>query len=120
MDYGPRAGIPTILGSQLSGPVSLLLLPAFWPARLGHCSLTLLPFEPWQAIQVAALVAPASADPLATAIGVAQTANSTPTQRVIDIICYQLPPNGSFSLQSKGIFQLYTSLLNYFAVASSI
>ena len=36
---------------------------AFWPASTGHSGLTLLPFRPWQAVQVAALVAPAAESP---------------------------------------------------------
>src|SRR5512144_1645018 len=31
---------------------------------LGHSGLTLLPFTPWQAVQTAALLAPASAEPV--------------------------------------------------------
>src|SRR6185295_1127936 len=44
---------------------------AFWPARLGHSGLLLLPLTPWQAVHTAALVAPASAEPLTASSAVA-------------------------------------------------
>src|SRR4051794_15006799 len=37
---------------------------AFWPARLGHSGFALFPLTPWQAVQTADFVAPASAFPL--------------------------------------------------------
>src|SRR5512134_139275 len=40
---------------------------AFWPARLGHSGLALLPFGPWHATHTAALAAPASAEPVTAA-----------------------------------------------------
>src|SRR4029079_19602253 len=47
----------------LNMPSCSRMYTAFWPARLGHSGLELLPLTPWQAVQTAALVAPASADP---------------------------------------------------------
>src|ERR1039457_2780187 len=59
---------------------------------LGHWSLVLFPLGPWQATQVAALVAPAAAspEPAAIAIGAVTAANINPAQRIIGIICSQL------------------------------
>jgi len=55
------------------------------------------------------LAAPAAASPAAIAIGVLHTISIKPAQRMIGIICSQLPSNGSFSLHSTGIEELYTS-----------
>src|ERR1044072_4661567 len=61
---------------------------AFWPARFGHSGLTLLPLTPWQAVHTAAaLVAPASAEPVtlagevtaSSAVAVEVTANPART-----------------------------------------
>src|SRR5580658_7837825 len=68
-----------------------LMYTAFWPARLGHCSLVLLPLAPWHATQVEALVAPASAEPAAMAIGdtmeLKPITNIGHIRRIIDIMC---------------------------------
>jgi hypothetical protein len=65
----------------------------------------LLPLTPWHATQVAALAAPASAEPAASAEdvtrGIVPTARTHHTRRIIDIICSRLA--------RKGTHQLYTS-----------
>src|SRR6187455_3327896 len=47
---------------------------------LGHSGLTLLPFTPWQAVQTAALLAPASAEPAIASAATEVLANARPVQ----------------------------------------
>src|SRR5688572_8107110 len=77
----------SVSGSTMGFMIGLLRLPdlnisscsrrytAFCPARLGHSGLTLLPLGPWQAVQTAALVAPASAEPAPAGAAVEATAS---------------------------------------------
>jgi len=63
----------------------------FWPARFGHSGFTLLPLVPWQAWQVAATAAPASAEPSGHVAGAANMATAQQAIRIDAVMVLSVP-----------------------------